>query len=296
LYRARLVDLRVTFHGHDGSNAASNVPVLVVDESVVCPWYDPNVDTFHCPPNPDKPKPTPRDTSKITYMGVGFGRNGPRDGQPSAIPRANPFLNIESVNGNEVCPGSLNVGYTVSTKGVHLGLTERNTRDFVFTNLRPGLMHSHDPRDWAMVDACFTVDGQGDNCGSALVDTGIEHMYLRTDIGAQVPNITIPNPNRRGFAKLVKRVKPGTRIAIEFGNETVIAKSSFAVDDGAIASPAYVVPETQRPPPFLNTGRNFLWAYSIAFDAVGGRFGVRSEIDAASSLSTLPGNQVKAII
>jgi hypothetical protein len=115
LYKARLVNLRVTFHGIAGSSAVSKVPVLVVDESVVCPWYDPNVDTFHCPDKPDKPKPTPRDTSKITYMGVGFGRNGPGDGQPSAMPRTNPFLNIESLNGNGVAAAPFGTGYVITT-------------------------------------------------------------------------------------------------------------------------------------------------------------------------------------
>jgi hypothetical protein len=159
-------------------------------------------------------------------------------------------------------------------------------------------MHHEDSRDWAMVDVRFRVDGEGNNCGSALVDTGIEHMYLRTDVGVQVPNISIPNPKKGGHAKYVKRVKPGTRIGLEFVSEDgkVIANSSFAVGDGALTSPAYVVPEKQRPPPFVNTGRNFLFAYSIAFDAVGGRFGFRRESEAGSSLPGLTESRIKAII
>ncbi|KAF2271302.1 uncharacterized protein EI97DRAFT_388200 [Westerdykella ornata] len=285
LYRARLVELSVTFHGPGGSNATAEVPVLVVDESEVCPWYDPNVDTFECPYNPNHPKPVLRDTSKITYMGVGFGRNGLADGQPSASPRANPFLNIIAINGKAPPPSSFGLGYTISTQGVTLGLTRENTEGFSFMPLKRGKTHHEDPRDWAMVEMCFSVAGQGNNCGTALIDTGIEHMYLRTDVGVETPNITIRNPKKDGFAKWVRRVSLGTPITVGFPSldDSAPARYSFTVGQQSPLAPSHVIPEIQRAPPYINTGRNFLFGYSIAFDAFLGRFGFRPVTGGSSS-------------
>lgn len=277
LYNGRLVNLNITFHGKGDSYATSRVPVLVVDKSVVCPWYDPNTDTFDCPHNPDKPEPEPRDTSKITYMGVGFGRNKPGDGQPNAVPSGNPFLNMLSINGKKARPETWRAGYTISKEGVHLGLTQANTQGFVFTDLQPGVTHDDDPRDWSMVDMCFSINGSGANCGVALIDTGIAQMYIRAGVGVELPNITIRNPNKDGYAEWVKRVKPGTKISIGFPSlsSKAVAEYSFSVSEGSAMEPSYVVPGKQRSPPYVNTGRNFLFGYSVALDAIAGRFGFR---------------------
>lgn len=276
LYNGRLVDLSVTFYGLDGLSATARVPVLIVDKSVICPWYDPSVDTFECPPNPDGPEPKPRDTSKITYMGVGFGRNTLGDGQPNAVPSGNPFLNIQSINGETLGKGSMRAGYIISREGVHLGLTKDNTRDFAFIDLEPGVTHDIDGRDWAMVDMCFRLDDGNKSRGPGLIDTGISQMYLRTDVGIQIPNVTVRNPNKDSKTKWVQRVKPGTKIAIGFPSlDDSIASYAFEVGSGALMEPSYVVPGKPRPPPFVNTGRNFLLGFSVAFDAVGGRFGFR---------------------
>jgi hypothetical protein len=276
LYTGRLVELPITFHGSKNTNATATVPVLVVDESVVCPWYDAKVDGPCCPYNPYQPAPTPRDTSKITYMGVGWGRNLHGDGQPHAIPRANPFLNIESINGERLPPNSLRTGYTFSTEGVHLGLTVENTLGFIFTDLEPGLTHEEDARDWAMVKMCFSIDGEGYNCGSALIDTGIAQMYLRAEEGV-IPNITIRNPNPHGTAKWVHRVKPNTKLTIGIPSldDRAVAEYSFTVGETSEMAPTYVVPSKQRHPAYVNTGRHFLFGFSVAFDAVAGRLGFR---------------------
>ena len=278
LYSGRLVRQLITFHGADGEYATAKVPILVVDRSVVCPWYKPGIDGFDCPRIPDRPYPELRDTSRITYMGIGFGRNRLGDNKQKALPSGNPFLNIESINGTALPAGSLRTGYTISTQGVHIGLTKENTRGFVFTNLDPGATHSSDPRDWAMVKMSFQLNGQKKNHGSALIDTGIRQMYLRTDVGVEIPNVIVRNPNKNGHAQYVKRVKPGTNITINFpiSKEGEAAGYSFEVGRGASMEPAYVVPEKQAPPPYVNTGRNFLFGYSVAFDADGGRFGFRA--------------------
>jgi hypothetical protein len=195
---------------------------------------------------------------------------------PYAVPDVNPFLNIVSINGRTVAPGSQRSGYVVSTEGVQLGLTSDNTRGFSFDNLQPGLTHETDPRDWAMAKMCFSIDGGVARCGASLVDTGIPQMYIRAGDGVLIPTISTRNPNKQSRTKMVKRVKPGTKIAVGFPSlKTSVSSYSFAVGEGSKMEPSHTVPGIATSPPFVNTGRRFLYGYSIAFDAVGGRFGFR---------------------
>lgn len=290
LYVGRLVELPITFHGEGGSYAVAKVPVLLVDKSWTCPWYNPSTPAgqFDCPRGPNGEEAVVRDTSKITYMGVGFGRNGPKDGMPYAAPKVNAFLNLDSINGRSVTPKSMRLGYIISSQGVQLGLTQAVVKNFAFTALEPGLTHTEDPRDWAMVKMCFSIDGQGRHCGPGLVDTGIPQMYIRAEEGFSIPHIMIRNPNQNGTAKMVKRVKPGTKVAIGFPSLEKPAMSyDMVVGAGLPIEPSYVFPEASLRPPFVNTGRNLLWGYSIAFDAVGGQFGFRPVDSPPSSSSSL---------
>jgi hypothetical protein len=283
LYVGRLVEMPMTFHGENGSTCIARAPILVVDKSWMCPWYDTRKDGFACPRGPEGEEAAERDTSQITYMGVGFGRNEPKDGMPYGVPRANPFLNVESINGRRVTSASLRSGYTISAQGVALGLTADSTRGFAFTKLGPGLTHSEDARDWAMVRMCFSINGEGRYCGPGLVDTGIPQMYVRAEEGVSIPSVTIPNPNPHGIAKTVKRVKRGTTIGVGFPSlDKAATRYSFAVGEEAPMEPSYVVPAKAASPPFVNTGRNFLFGYSVAFDAIGGRFGFRPASGGAS--------------
>ncbi|KAF2630403.1 hypothetical protein BU25DRAFT_408350 [Macroventuria anomochaeta] len=285
LYEGRLVELPIKFHGEGGSNAIAKIPVLLVDKSWTCPWYDPSTPAgrFECPRGPNGEEAVVRDTSKITYMGVGFGRNGPKDGMPYASPKVNAFLNVESINGRVVSPKSMRLGYEISAQGVHLGLTQAVVQGFAFTSLEPGLTHDEDPRDWAMVKMCFSIDGNGRHCGPGLVDTGIVQMYIRAEEGFTIPQIVIRNPNPNGTAKMVKRVKPGTKVDVGFPSLEKPAMSfAFIVGAGSSIEPSYVFPEASLRPPFVNTGRNLLWGYSIAFDAIDGRFGFRP-VDSSSN-------------
>jgi hypothetical protein len=276
LYVGRLVQLPVTFGGEGGLNATAKVPILVVDKSWTCPWYSPGKDSFKCPPGPKGERATERDTSNITYMGVGFGRNNPKDGMPIAGPRVNPFLNIDTINGSQISTTSMRAGYIVTTKGVHLGLTPQNVRGFAFEDLEPGLTHPIDPRDWAMARMCFSINGEGRSWGSVLVDTGIAQMYIRPDEGESIPTVTIRNPNKHGHARMVKRVKDGTHITVAFPSfDSQVSSYSFTIGEGSSVEPNFVVPARSAFPPFVNTGRNLLHGHSIAFDAIGGRFGFR---------------------
>ena len=95
-----------------------------------------------------------------------------------------------------------------------------------------------------------------------------------------LPEVVIKNPKEGGTPK-VHRVKNGTRIAIDLGASVqgelseVKASYTFEVGHSSPMAPSYVVPGRQEPPPYVNTGRNFLKGYSVAFDAVDGRLGFR---------------------
>ncbi|KAL1608161.1 hypothetical protein SLS60_003100 [Paraconiothyrium brasiliense] len=278
VYVGRYLDLNLTFHGIKDMTAETRVPVLIVDKSWVCPWYDPSKHGFDCPLGPEGQEPIERDVSRITYMGVGFGRNKKAIGQRTATSWGNPFLNIDSINGTRLGPRDMKAGYIVSTKGIQLGLTKDNTRGFNFMVLGPGVTHAVDPRDWVMPNMRFRVNGRKSIPGSALIDTGIPHMYIRAEDGVPLPEVVIKNP-KEGGSPTVHRVKNGTRIAIDFGSSVkgelveVKASYSFEVGQSSLMAPSYVVPGKQEPPPYVNTGRNFLKGYSIAFDAVDGRLG-----------------------
>lgn len=277
LYVGRLVELAMNFTGQGGSYATAIVPVLIVDKSWRCPWYDPLIDRFECPTGPHGEQAIERDTSQITYMGIGFGRNALQDGMPFATPSVNPLLNVQAVDGEPLGCGSMHAGYIVSREGVRVGLTPASTKGFVFARLEPGLTHEEDKRDWEMAKMCFSINGEGSNCGHVLVDTGIAQMYIRTEKGVSMPTVVIPNPNPNGQAKMVKRVKPGTRLTIDFPSlDRPIMSCSFVVGEGSAVEPSHVIPQLPKHLPYVNTGRNLLFRYSIAYDAAGGRFGFRS--------------------
>ncbi|CAI6333004.1 unnamed protein product [Periconia digitata] len=298
LYVGRLVPLSVEFHGSEDSRAIAHVPALVVDRSYICPWYDPSNDTFDCPRGENGEEPISRDTSHIMYMGIGFSRNMPGNGQPDAIPARNPFLNIVSIDGVNTSSSTLKTGYIVSSYGVEIGLTEHNVCGFSFASLEPGVTHDEDPRDWAMVRSNFSVDGQTGSFGYGLVDTGVSQMYLRAEEGVSVPTIWIPNPNPNGTAKKVERVRPGTQIDIDFisSKGDKVMGYGFVVGEPSTMHPASVRPAKRTPPPFLNTGRNFLFGYSVAFDAVEGRFGFRPARGLTASTQAATTNSIRSLL
>jgi hypothetical protein len=285
LYVGRLVELSICFHAEGGVNATATVPVLIVDKSWQCSWYNPSKDGFECPVGPGGEKATERDVAKIAYMGFGFGRNNPRDGMPNATPKVNPFLNIDTIDGKPVSEESMRSGYIVTTQGVHLGLTQENTKGFAFSNLQPGLTHDQDARDWAMATTCFRINSGEKHCGTVLVDTGISQMYIKAGQGASIPSEEVQIPGKNGSTKVVKRVSRGTEITVAFPSFDFPAGGySFTVGDGSAIEPEFVVPLSPTSPPYINTGRNLLHGYSIAFDAIGGRFGFRPVQTSSSSV------------
>ena len=261
LYVGRWVYVAVTFDGEKLKQAVSRFPVLIVDESWYCPEYKEGVDENECP-NKQARK---NNIDDICYMGVGFGRG--------SAPRYNPFLNVKVIDGEDIDAEGFRNGYYIGTDGIHLGLTNNNTNSAAWVGLDRG-NQTHDDRDWSMLKTSFTVDGAGPYSGNALIDTGVAQMYLQSLPSASIPNVTVTNPNHEDEKIMV--AKPGTRLKFGFpslGNAN-IAGYGFTVGDKKFPSqPYFVQPVSVGPGPFVNTGRKFLWGFSIAFDAVGGRLG-----------------------
>ena len=275
LYTGRFVNISITFPGKNNNTAHAKVPALIVDSAVVCPSYNVTKGDGKCP----DPTPETKNIDDILYMGVGFGRNTQGSGLPYAIPSHNPFLNVRSINGKKVGKKNYCNGYTVSTKGIYLGLTPRNTDQYNWVKLDRG--STPDPRDWAMVRTSFKVDDRGSFSGAALIDTGIPQMYVQAYPAGSIPNVTVKDtfhgPSKEG--RDITLVKEGTHLDFGFpalGADGGVVGYDFRVGDKKFKSqPAWVQPVTLGSGPHVNTGRKFLYGFSVAFDAVGGRFGFK---------------------
>ncbi|KAH7063863.1 hypothetical protein BKA63DRAFT_428709, partial [Paraphoma chrysanthemicola] len=226
LYNGRFVDLDITFSGSNGDEVTSRVPVLLVTKIVKCPGYDVTNGNGICPPEKldQKWSQAPR---TVLYMGVGFGRNVPGSGIPYGTPDHNPFINVVRLSKYKEL--SIQQGYTVSTDGVYLGLTDGNTKGAVWQQLEN--MAGSDPRAWAPPLVAFKYDDSNNPVqAQALIDTGVTQMYIQSTPEFPLPSVTIPNPNPPPGE--LRRVKPGTKLAFAFPNfEAGEAGFDFVVGD-----------------------------------------------------------------
>ncbi|KAJ4294080.1 hypothetical protein N0V90_007769 [Kalmusia sp. IMI 367209] len=304
LYTGRFVKISINFLGVNGTKARAEVPAFIVDKSVICSGYKGGDQCTITKEN---------DVGKILHMGIGFGLNALESGSPNAIPSNNPLLNIVSVNGVHVTDKKFRNGYIVSTKGIHIGLTKKNTEEFNWVGLDKGT--TSDKHDWAMVKTAFKVDDQGPYPGSAVIDTSIGEMYIQASPLGSLPNATVSDTFHKSSSKSSKSpkssesskssksaksaesdksdkssessktskkqitvVKKDTKLSFGFpslGDEG-LAGYDFKVGDKKFKSqPTWVEPVTSGKAPFVNTGRKLLWGFTVAFDAVGGRYGFK---------------------
>ncbi|KAL1606506.1 hypothetical protein SLS60_003911 [Paraconiothyrium brasiliense] len=273
LYTGRFVRLNVTFSGKNNT-ARSEVLVHIVDKSISCPKYNVAKNTGKC----EDTKAKVNDVSKVLTLGVGFGHNLPNSGLPYAIPSHNPFLNIREINGNQTADKDFRNGYTLSTRGIYLGLTSINTAKYNWVKLDKGT--TGDFRDWAKVRTQFKIDEQGPYNGSALIDTTTGYMYVQASPAGSVPNTTVADTIHKPLSKNKKLtvVKPGTHL--EFGFPTDqdqggVAGYDFKVGDEKKGVPKWVFPTRVGSGPHVVMGRKFLEGFTVAFDAAGGRFGFK---------------------
>jgi hypothetical protein len=275
LLTGQFVDMYITFYGANTSQQAiSLVPVLVVTEAVKCPGYDVDNDNGVCPPAKIDHTYT-QDLRSVINMGVGFGLNTPGSGLPFGTPSHNPFLNVVSIDGQASV--SLQTGYTISTRGVSLGLTSTNTTGAAWTQLeKMNTSLDADPRAWMLPAVSFKVNNWAYEVHAhALVDTSISHMEIQAIPyqPSSPPNVTQLQPNT------VRRVRNGTHLTFVFPDfENGVAGYDFVVGDtGFPSQPSYVEPVNSERGPYVNTGRNLLWGFGVVYDAVAGRWGIVCE-------------------
>jgi hypothetical protein len=257
----------------------ARVPVLVVEESTICPHYNETRDTNTCPKFKGTVPKVVHHPANISLFGVGFGRR--KDGQPQGSPDKNPFLNVVDINKTTTNTDLFRNGYMLDRSGITLGLTGSNTKDLIRWNvLRRGDLWDTDHRDWQAARGCFGVDGGTCVEGNVLIDTGIAHSYLTLPNGTQIHTHTDTSPSSHAP---VQALDDGSvlqlKVRDDFGyavDQEFIVGSPEGIASGPV--PSMVIVTLKSPlekEPFLNTGRHFLRTWKVAYDAIGGKFGFR---------------------
>lgn len=200
----------------------------------------------------------PRDDPEhIVMMGVGFAREGARQGE--STPDKNPFLHTEAME-----DGSMRRGYVVTSQGVQLGITPETAKGFGFVKLQPG----SEAGDWASTPACVTLNDGRPQCGTALIDTGVSSMFL-----------TLPPEAEQGSVELdgnERELADGTKLAVSFGEAGSGLGYAFSVNGDAASEPEKIlVMNGENRPVFVNTSVRALNAFDYLFDAEGGYVGFR---------------------
>lgn len=208
----------------------------------------------------------------VAMVGIGFARE--KDRQSDGTPDRNPLLNLPAM-GTPDAPGAMRRGYVVTKQGIQVGLTAEGARGFTFAKL----VKSATVPDWAPIQACLSLnDRQPPACGTVLVDTGVDAMYL-----------TLPPPQLEGQTTQAPDGKPalpqGARLKVDLLGEGKGPSYAFAVGDaGDSVAPARVilVPRSGGET-FVNTSVRLLNRFDYLFDADGGYAGFRLRVPRATS-------------
>lgn len=166
-------------------------------------------------------------------------------------------------------------GYTVSIEGVYLGITNLNTQNAKWIPLLPEVENDWQP---PLVSFSFGNKDQKQQA-TALMDTGKSQMYIGSTPDLTVPNLTITN--------VYHRVIPGTRFSFIYSSFTqglqsydynrFDAKGKYVKPAGGDYRQAEFMQSAneQQSEHVKRQGNqgNFMDAFSLAFDAQGGRVG-----------------------
>jgi predicted aspartyl protease len=242
----------VTVEGDSGSRFTTRpIPVLAVDR------IDCRPKARNCQPE-EAPK-------GVAMLGIGFGRE--HDGQEQSTPDKNPFL-ADSAGGEQQ-----RHGYIVTRTGVRIGLTAGDVGpDFAFVKLAPNTKYAG---DWTAAPVCITLeDTLPAACGASLVDTGVTGMYITLPAELVAEKATA---NGKGEQTLAD----GTHLAFAFPGlrpdkpvESAGYTFSVGSNDNPLA-PSFLILNTVRPQPFVNTSVHFLNGFDFLYDADGGMVGYR---------------------
>lgn len=236
--RGRWVRTAFTIMGSENSPVQTEVmPVLAVDHVDCLPQ------ARDCNPN--------EDVGRIAMIGVGFAREGDRQGQ--STPDKNPFLHVVSKSPNQ------RRGYVVTADGVHIGLSGTNTAG-PFTYVK--LERNSSETDWSPVQACISINGQEPAaCGTLLVDTGVKAAFM-----------TVPKSQVSGT-----RLQPGDQVAVSLVREHGVSPLyAFRVGGESPLAPETVHLRLSPHRTFLNTSCHFLNGFDFLYDADGGYAGFRT--------------------
>lgn len=266
------VPVTVTLYDRDKrAVATAAVPVLGVERTGYCPAFQKTGQICTDGMSPAK---------DVVYMGVGFGQEA--DFQPQGTPDKNALLNLTSLNGKPIAPGSLNPGYIIGRQGIQVGLTAENSQGFRFTKLEPYAAY---PGDWMMPQGCYVLNPEQNRTATGpictptpiLVDTGIPQSYMTVPTGIRFD--TVEETDKSDPKRKLPVLAPGTVMEIRLpASGEAIAAASFTMGHGSPVQPAQVIPDqTDKYPPFLNTGRHFLRQVQYLYDARQGYVGMKPQ-------------------
>lgn len=203
----------------------------------------------------------------VALMGVGFGRPTPPPGQVYLkTPLENPFLQLQ-----DAVEGSLHSGYVLSKDHLWLGLSAQSTANFdppTFAKLKK---FPQRPGDWEGPPGCLSFDRGAFQCGSMLVDVGIDGMiaagFTKPPLGpSSLTHITVQSPS-------------ATQAALSYAFSYPVAAQATppAPDPNFIGTGRAIewLPSS-GPTPFLNTGRDAIAAADYLYDAACGYVGFSS--------------------
>ncbi len=192
-------------------------------------------------------------------MGVGFGRPTPPPGQVYIkTPLENVFLQLQ-----DVVEGNVHPGYILATDHLWLGLNQTNTANFPsssFIQLQP---FQGRPGDWQGPPGCLNFNGSGWQCGSLLVDIGIDSMIASGfNTPAPLTQINVASPT-------------GNQPALQYGFPYPVPQSATppAPDPNGISQGQAVEWLSGSGAPFVNVGRDAIAANDYLYDSACGLVG-----------------------
>lgn len=204
----------------------------------------------------------------ISMMGIGFDRVDPHG--TTVDQTLNPFLNLTAMGAG----GSMKRGYVLTPKQVTLGITDDATASFNFIKLQK--LPAAQGDDWQAPAACVSVPtaNVAPQCGSLLVDTGLNYAIIQVPDGIDPPQHQDPDPNSKR-----KLLDDGQQVVVTLPDLNGRTLYSFTVGDAATGAPTKVAwghsTAAHNGQPFMNTGMYTLSQLDYAYDADQGRVGFR---------------------
>jgi hypothetical protein len=197
---------------------------------------------------------------QTALMGVGFGRPTPPPGQVYLkTPLENVFLQLQ-----DAVEGTLHSGYILSTDHLWLGLNEAATKNFSKESLVKLEPFRQRPGDWKGAPGCLAFNGGTAQCGSMLLDIGIDSMIasgFSTPSPVTQVNVVAPNPTQPVLAYgFTYPVSPSATPPAPNPNGLGPGQSiEWTAGSGS--------------EPFVNTGRDAIAAADYLYDAACGYVG-----------------------